>query len=92
MTTWVTQVTLGFARGQTRRQMGFMQLRNVIQRHIRRTDEGVDLVGDVNAAISANVGERSSSSHVSSRSTVSAVSQEKEERRDETQGKGRTKP
>ena len=63
-----------------------MQFRKIIQRRIRRSGEGVDLVGDVNAAISANVGERSSSSHVSSRSTVSAHSQNKEERRDETQG------
>jgi hypothetical protein len=63
-----------------------MQLRKVIQRRIRRSGEGVDLVGDVNAAISANVGERSSTSHVSSRTTVSAHSQEKEERRDETKG------
>ena len=62
-----------------------MQLRKVIQRRIRRSGEGVDLVGDVNAAISANVGEKSSSSHVSSRSTVSARAQEREEARGETQ-------
>jgi hypothetical protein len=67
-----------------------MQLRKVIQRRIRHKGGGVDLVGDVNAAISANVGERSSTSHVSSRSTVSAHSPEKEERRDETEGQGRT--
>ena len=64
-----------------------MQLRKVIQRRIRRSGEGVDLVGDVNAAISANVGEKSSGTHVSSRSTVSAHSQKKEEPRDETQGR-----
>jgi len=62
-----------------------MQLRKVIQRRIRRTGEGVDLIGDVNAAISTNVGEPGSTSHVSSRSTVSAHSQDKEARRDESQ-------
>jgi hypothetical protein len=62
-----------------------MQIRKIIQRRIRRTAEGVDLVGDVNAAISANVGERASTAHVSSRSTVSAESQAKEERRAEGQ-------
>jgi hypothetical protein len=51
-----------------------MQIRKVIQRRIRRNADGFDLVGDVNAAISANVGESSSTSHVSSRSSVSATS------------------
>ena len=64
-----------------------MQVRKVIQRRIRRAGEGIDLVGDVNAAISANVGEKSSTSHVSTRSTVSAHSQQKEGARDETQGR-----
>jgi hypothetical protein len=50
-----------------------MQIRKIIQRRIRRNANGVDLVGDVNAAISANVGESLSTSHVSSRS-VSAQS------------------
>jgi hypothetical protein len=66
-----------------------MQIKKIIQRRIRRSADGVDLVGDINAAISANVGERSSTSHVSSRSTVSAHSQDKEERRGETQDPGR---
>jgi hypothetical protein len=51
-----------------------MQIRKVIQRRIRRSADGVDLAGDVNAAVSANVGESSSTSHVSSRSSVSAQS------------------
>jgi hypothetical protein len=51
-----------------------MQIRKIIRRRIRRNANGVDLVGDVNAAISANVGEPSSMSHVSSRSSVSAQS------------------
>ena len=67
-----------------------MQIRKIIQRRIRRSSEGIDLVGDVNAAISANVGERSSTSHVSSRSTVSAHSQGKEEPRDGTEDRAAT--
>src|SRR3954466_1412098 len=51
-----------------------MQIRKIIQRRIRRSAGGVDFMGDVNAAISGNVGESSSHSHVSSSSTVSARS------------------
>lgn len=51
-----------------------MQFRKVIQRRIRRTSDGVDVVGDLNAAIAGNVGENSSTTHVSSRSSVSANS------------------
>jgi hypothetical protein len=51
-----------------------VQIRKIIQRSVRRSANGVGLVGDVNAAISANVGESSSTSHVSSRSSVSAQS------------------
>jgi len=66
-----------------------MQIRKVIQRRIRRSSDGVDVVGDVNAAISANVGERSSTSHVSSHSSVSAQAggrdrSEEEERRSDS--------
>jgi hypothetical protein len=51
-----------------------MEIRKIIQRRIRRSAGGVDFVGDVNAAISGNVGESSSHSRVSSRSSVSAQS------------------
>jgi hypothetical protein len=47
-----------------------MRFRKIIQRRIRRSADGVDLVGDLNAAIAANVGERSQTTHVSSRSTA----------------------
>jgi hypothetical protein len=53
-----------------------VKLRKVIQRRIRRSASGVDFAGDLNAAISANVGERSAIAEVSSRG-------EKEERRGE---------
>jgi hypothetical protein len=68
-----------------------MKFQKVIQRRIRRSGEGVDLVGDVNAAISANVGERSSFSHVSSRSDVSAQSVREKEQKVETEGQERPK-
>jgi hypothetical protein len=69
-----------------------MQIRKTIQRRIRRNANGVDLVGDVNAAISANVGESSSTSHVSSRSSVSAesVRQHRGESNDAAEDQGRT--
>jgi hypothetical protein len=51
-----------------------MQIRKIIQRRIRRSADGVDFIGDINAAISGNVGESSSHSHVSSSSSVSARS------------------
>jgi hypothetical protein len=47
-----------------------MNVRKVIKKRIRRVDEGVSVVGDLNAAIAANVGERGSTSSVSSRQKV----------------------
>jgi hypothetical protein len=43
-----------------------MRLAEVIRRRIRKRSDGVDLVGDVNAAVAANVGERGGTTHVSS--------------------------
>jgi hypothetical protein len=56
-----------------------MQIRKLIQRRIRHSANGVHFVGDVNAAISANVGERSSTNRVSSRSSVSTKSVQQNE-------------
>ena len=47
-----------------------MDIRKVIQRRIRHHGNDVDVVGDINAAISANVNEPRSSTHVSSKQTV----------------------
>ena len=47
-----------------------MDIRKVINRRIRHSGDGVDVVGDVNAVISANVNERGGSSHVSSKQGV----------------------
>jgi hypothetical protein len=64
-----------------------MRLSKLIQRRIRKHDRGVDLVGDVNAAISANVGERgattstSSSQRIVQRSGRTQVSTETDDKR-----------
>jgi hypothetical protein len=47
-----------------------MNVRKVVSKRIRHADKGVDVVGEVNAAIAANVGERGSTSRVSSRQHV----------------------
>ena len=58
-----------------------MDIRKIINRRIRHSDDGVDLVADVNAVISANVDERggtssaSSTQHVVHRSHKTAVSE-----------------
>jgi hypothetical protein len=44
-----------------------MRFRKIISKRFRREAEGVQIAGDVNAVVSANVGERSSSSQVSSK-------------------------
>jgi hypothetical protein len=43
-----------------------MRFAEVIKRRIRKRGNGVDLAGDVNAAVAANVGERGGTTHVSS--------------------------
>ncbi len=47
-----------------------MNVRHLIQRRIRRKTGGVDVQGDVNAVIAANVGERGSLTSVSSKQHV----------------------
>jgi hypothetical protein len=51
-----------------------MQIHKVLRRRIRAAIDGVDYSGDVNAAIAANVGERSQTTSVHSRSTADASS------------------
>jgi hypothetical protein len=43
-----------------------MQFAKFIQRRIRKQGNGVDVIGDVNAAIAANVGEPGANTRVSS--------------------------
>jgi hypothetical protein len=43
-----------------------MRFVKLIQRRIRRSEGGVDVKGDVNAAIAANVGERGATTSASS--------------------------
>jgi hypothetical protein len=68
-----------------------MQIRKIIQRRLRHSSEGLDFAGDINAAISANVGESGSTTHVSSRSHVVADStaHERGERGDKAGDEGR---
>jgi hypothetical protein len=47
-----------------------MDIRKIINRRIRHAGDGIDVVGDVNAVISANVEERGGTSHVSSKQRV----------------------
>ncbi len=47
-----------------------MNLRKVIQRRIRGRASGVDVEGDVNAVVAANVGERGSTTAASSSQKV----------------------
>jgi hypothetical protein len=66
-----------------------MQLAKSIRRRIREQIGDVDLAGDLNAAISANVNESSSTTHVSSHQTVvqaggTEVVREGETKREET--------
>ena len=57
-----------------------MRFSKLIQRRIRKHGNGVDLVGDVNAAIAANVGERGA--HTTTSSTQRIV------QRSSTKGQG----
>jgi len=43
-----------------------MQIRKLINKRIRHSDGGIDVAADVNAVISANVGERGATTHASS--------------------------
>jgi hypothetical protein len=47
-----------------------MSLRHLIRRRIRRKDGGVEVQGDVNAVVAANVGENGGSTSVSSKQRV----------------------
>ena len=47
-----------------------MKVRKLIQERIRHSADGVNVAGDVNAAIAANVNEPGGSTHVSSKQTV----------------------
>ena len=47
-----------------------MNIRKIIEKRIRHSAEGVDVVADVNAVTSANVGERKTHTSVSSRQEV----------------------
>jgi hypothetical protein len=56
-----------------------MRFSKLIQRRIRKHGRGVDLIGDVNAAIAANVGEPGAHTHVSSSQRIVQRSSSKKE-------------
>jgi hypothetical protein len=61
-----------------------MNFRKVISKRIRRQEDGVQIAGNVNAVVSANVGKHGSSSHVSSKQQSRVVQRSgKQERSDE---------
>jgi hypothetical protein len=49
-----------------------MRLHKIIRRRIREQRDGVSVAGDVNVAVSGNVGERGAATHVSSRQDATA--------------------
>ena len=62
-----------------------MDFRKLIQKRFRRQEDGVQIAADVNAVVSGNVGERGTSSHVSSKQTSRVVQRSgRRESRDET--------
>jgi len=69
-----------------------MNIARIIRRRIRHSSDGVDLVGDVNAVVAANVGGSGSTQHVSSSQHVTAASAGRDDRpepgRDEDEGRG----
>jgi hypothetical protein len=52
-----------------------MKLHKIIRRRIREQRDGVSFAGDVNVAVSGNVGERGATTHVSSRQDATAHEQ-----------------
>ncbi len=70
-----------------------MRLQKVIQQRIRKVVGGVDFSSDVNAALAANVGERSQTTRVSSHSTATAGPRsEREEESDDGREQGKERP
>jgi len=53
-----------------------MKLHKIIRRRIREQRDGVSVAGDVNVAVSGNVGERGATTHVSSRQGATAQDKE----------------
>jgi hypothetical protein len=49
-----------------------MKLHKIIRRRIREQRNGVSVSGDINVAVSGNVGERGATTHVSSRQQATA--------------------
>jgi hypothetical protein len=57
-----------------------MKLHKIIRRRIREQRDGVSVAGDVNVAVSGNVGERGATTQVSSRQDATAREKESKPR------------
>jgi hypothetical protein len=63
-----------------------MSFRRIFSKRIRREEDGVQIAGDINAVVSANVGQRRSSTKVSSSQSSRVVQRSgKSQRRDEAE-------
>jgi hypothetical protein len=60
-----------------------MNFLKIISKRIRREESGVQIAGDVNAVVSANVGERGSASRVSSKHSTRVVQRSGKRQADE---------
>jgi hypothetical protein len=63
-----------------------MNIRKVIRKRIRHEKDGVQIAGDINAVISANVDEVGSHSHVSSRQRIVQRSGKRKATKDQRKG------
>jgi hypothetical protein len=63
-----------------------MTFRRIFSKRIRREEDGVQVAGDINAVVSANVGQRRSSTKVSSSQSSRVVQRSgKSQHRDEAE-------
>jgi hypothetical protein len=63
-----------------------MDFRRIFSKRIRRQEDGVQIASDINAVVSANVGQRSSSTRLSSKQSSRVVQRSGQEgQRDQTE-------
>jgi hypothetical protein len=60
-----------------------VRLHKIVRRRLRAARDGVSVAGDVNVAVSGNIGERGSTTHVSSRQDATAYSKEEKKTTEE---------
>lgn len=65
-----------------------MKVRRVIKRTIDHEEDGVNVKGGINAVIAANVGEKSTSTHVSSKQRIVQRSSSRKQQRTSKEEEG----